>query len=56
MITNQLNELEKQASDRGLLLRIQVRRPLNLWTIRLVVGQYIDSKKSVIPAIAKFFS
>ncbi|AAQ00145.1 MULTISPECIES: hypothetical protein [Prochlorococcus] len=40
-----LDLLEKQASSSGLLLRIQVRRPLNLWTLRLVVGRYLDSEK-----------
>ena len=34
-----LDQLEKEASDRGLLLRIQVRRPLNIWSFRLVVGE-----------------
>ena len=29
-----LIELEKQASDAGLLLRLQVRRPLNLWSLK----------------------
>ena len=37
--------LEKEASDRGLLLRIQVRRPLNIWSFRLVVGQEISIDK-----------
>ena len=31
--------LEKEASERGLLLRIQVRRPLNIWSFKLVVGE-----------------
>ena len=34
-----LTILEKEASDRNLLLRIQVRRPLNIWSFRLVVGK-----------------
>ena len=37
-----LTELEKEASDRGLLLRIQIRRPLNIWSFRLVVGEAIS--------------
>ena len=32
-------ELEKEASSRGFLLRIQVRRPVNLWTFRVVVAE-----------------
>ena len=40
-----LTQLEKEASDRGLLLRIQVRRPLNIWSIRLVVGEIISKDK-----------
>ena len=40
-----LSLLEKQASDRGLLLRIQVRRPLNIWSIRLVVGEKTSKDK-----------
>ena len=40
-----LSLLEKEASDRGLLLRIQVRRPLNIWSIRLVVGEIISKNK-----------
>ena len=34
----ELIELEKEASKAGLLLRVQVNRPLNLWTIRVVVA------------------
>ena len=40
-----LTELEKEASDRGLLLRIQVRRPLNIWTFRLVIGEITSKDK-----------
>tara|TARA_B100000700_G_scaffold234265_1_gene259655 strand:- start:392 stop:892 length:501 start_codon:yes stop_codon:yes gene_type:complete len=40
-----LNMLEKEASDRGLLLRIQVRRPLNIWSFRLVVGELTSKNK-----------
>ena len=35
-----LTNLEKEAGAQGYLLRLQVRRPLNLWTLRLVVGNY----------------
>ena len=45
MTTNLLNLLEMQASSLGLLLRIKVGRPLNLWTFRLVVGKYLESQK-----------
>ena len=45
MIRPDLTLLEKEASDRGLLLRIQVRRPLNFWSIRLVVGEIISKDK-----------
>tara|TARA_B100000579_G_scaffold323905_1_gene273676 strand:- start:165 stop:665 length:501 start_codon:yes stop_codon:yes gene_type:complete len=37
--------LEKEASNRGLILRIQVRRPLNIWSFRLVVGETIAKDK-----------
>ena len=37
--------LEKEASERGLLLRIQVRRPLNIWSFRLVVGEKTSKEK-----------
>ena len=37
--------LEKEAFDKGLLLRIQVRRPLNIWSFRLVVGEIIREDK-----------
>ena len=37
-----LAELETSAASQGFLLRIQLRRPLNLWTVRLVVGKYLD--------------
>ena len=40
-----LTLLEKEASDRGLLLRIQVRRPLNIWSFRLVVGELTSNDK-----------
>ena len=41
-----LNILEKEVSDRGLLLRIQIRRPLNIWSFRLVVGE-LTSKNTI---------
>lgn len=34
-----LEQLEEQARQRELLLRLQVNRPLGLWTFRLVVAQ-----------------
>tara|TARA_B100001250_G_C19618502_1_gene708274 strand:- start:72 stop:572 length:501 start_codon:yes stop_codon:yes gene_type:complete len=37
--------LEKEASERGLLLRIQVRRPVNIWSFRLVVGKITSEEK-----------
>ena len=40
-----LLELEQKASEANLLLRIQVRRPLNLWTFKIVVAQTIDLQK-----------
>ena len=33
-----LEQLERQAHERGWLLRLQVGRPLGLWTLRLVVA------------------
>ena len=34
-----LDQLEKQARQRDLLLRLQVARPLGLWSLRLVVAR-----------------
>ncbi|MEB3159270.1 MAG: hypothetical protein VKK03_07395 [Synechococcus sp.] len=34
-----LDQLEHKARTRGLLLRLQVSRPLGLWTLRLVVAE-----------------
>tara|TARA_B100000214_G_scaffold332478_1_gene274014 strand:+ start:226 stop:726 length:501 start_codon:yes stop_codon:yes gene_type:complete len=45
MIKPNLAILEQEASDRGLLLRMQIRRPLNFWSFRLVVGELLDRKK-----------
>ena len=41
----ELEQLEEQASEAGLLLRIQVRRPFNLWTMRLVVAEQVELEK-----------
>ena len=38
-----LNELEAQARQRGLLLRLKVGRPLGLWSLRLVVAEQLAS-------------
>lgn len=38
-----LEQLELQARQRGLLLRLQVGRPLGLWSLRLVVAQPAES-------------
>jgi len=43
MTSKELESLEKQASLSNLLLRLQLRRPLNLWTFRLVVAQSTDT-------------
>ncbi len=43
MNTHGLVELEEQASQSGLLLRVQVRRPLNIWAFRLVVAEKLQS-------------
>ena len=40
-----LTQLERQALDAGLLLRIKVNRPLNLWSMRLVVADYLEPSK-----------
>ena len=45
MMKTNLSELEKQASNRGLLLRIQVRRPFNIWSFKLIVGEMIGKDK-----------
>tara|TARA_B100000700_G_scaffold266753_1_gene306082 strand:- start:260 stop:763 length:504 start_codon:yes stop_codon:yes gene_type:complete len=45
MTTPNLITLEKEASDRGLLLRIQVRRPFNIWSFKLVVGEMMSKDK-----------
>ncbi len=40
-----LAKLEAEAASLGFLLRIQVRRPLNLWAMRLVVAKHLDSNR-----------
>ncbi|KGG15425.1 MULTISPECIES: hypothetical protein [unclassified Prochlorococcus] len=45
MTGNLLSSLECQSAKAGLLLRVQLRRPLNLWTLRLVVGKYVTPEK-----------
>ena len=43
-----LLDIEKSASQQGFLLRIQVRRPLGLWSFKLVVAKQISPEKIVI--------
>ena len=45
MTKTNLTLLEKEASDRGFLLRIQVRRPLNIWSFKLVVAEMMSRDK-----------
>ena len=45
MTSPNLAILEKEASERGLLLRIQVRRPFNIWSFRLVVAEMTPKDK-----------
>ncbi len=40
-----LNSLEKEASSASLLLRIQVRRPLSIWTFKVVVAEKVQLNK-----------
>ena len=40
-----LNELESQASKKGILLRIQIRRPLGLWSLRLVAAKQFGQER-----------
>ena len=42
-IPSMLEQLEAEAQERGLLLRLQVGRPLGLWSLRLVVAQQAAS-------------
>ncbi len=39
-----LDQLEKEASEKNLILRLKVGRPLNLWALRLVVAEQVDDK------------
>ena len=45
MTINVLSKLEEEVSGQGLLLRLQVRRPLDLWAFRLVVAEEVDERK-----------
>ena len=45
MMNTSLSELEQQALKAGFLLRIQIRRPLNLWTFKVVVAQRLEVDK-----------
>ncbi len=45
MTIPELTVLEKEASDRVFLLRIQVRRPFNIWSFRLVIGEKTSNDK-----------
>ena len=40
-----LNDLEVQARERGLLLRLKVGRPLGLWSLRLVVAEQLAADR-----------
>ena len=40
-----LTQLESQALEAGLLLRIKVNRPFSLWAMRLVVADYLEPNK-----------
>ncbi len=40
-----LKSLSEDASNSGFILRIQVRRPLNLWSVRVVVATYLEPEK-----------
>ena len=40
-----LSQLESQALEAGLLLRIKVNRPFSLWAMRLVVADYLEPNK-----------
>ncbi|GCE65094.1 hypothetical protein OMCYN_01027 [cyanobiont of Ornithocercus magnificus] len=42
VVETKLHQLELSARQRRLLLRLQVRRPLGLWALRLVVAQHIS--------------
>ena len=40
-----LDQLEGQAREQGLLLRLQVGRPLGLWSLRLAVAKPIGDSR-----------
>ena len=40
-----VSQLEREALGAGLLLRLKVSRPLNLWSLRLVVADYLEPNK-----------
>jgi len=40
-----LSQLENEASERGLLLRLKVGRPLGLWALRLVVAKPLAAQR-----------
>ena len=40
-----LSELERQAFSSGLLLRVQVNRPMNIWTFKIVVAREFEEGK-----------
>ncbi|KGG12257.1 MULTISPECIES: hypothetical protein [Prochlorococcus] len=45
MTIDGLAELEKQAFNKGFLLRIQVRRPINFWAFKLSVARFLTTEK-----------
>ena len=48
MTKSSLTQLELQAAEAGLLLRLQVRRPINLWAFRVVVAREVEPGKVLI--------
>ena len=40
-----LDDLEREAFKSGLILRLQVRRPFNIWALKLVVAQKLQDEK-----------
>ena len=53
MTKSSLTQLERQAVEAGLLLRLQVRRPVNLWAFRVVVAREVEPGKVLILAEMK---
>ena len=45
MKKSSLSDLEEKASRAGFILRIQVRRPLNLWSFKVVVAENFGDNK-----------